>query len=68
MAVSKKKKKKQTQRKSKRARKGKESTEKGGLLEQIAAQMYRSSFHEVKFEETKLAPDRNYVASFTDKT
>lgn len=55
MPVSKKRKKNQTQRKSKRARKGRESTEKGGLLEQIAAQMYGSPFHKVT-PNAKLAP------------
>jgi tetratricopeptide (TPR) repeat protein len=55
MAVSKKKRKKQTQRKSKRARKGKESTQKGGLLEQIAARMYGSPFHKVT-PNAKLPP------------
>jgi tetratricopeptide (TPR) repeat protein len=39
--------KKPTSRKSKRARKGKMSTEKGRLLEEIAARMYKSSFHDV---------------------
>ena len=45
MALSKKKKK--PSRRSKRARKGKQSAEKGALLEQIAARMYGSPFHKV---------------------
>lgn len=55
MAVSTKKRKKQTSRRSKRARKGKQSTQKGGLLEQTAARMYGSPFHEVT-TNAKLPP------------
>lgn len=47
MAVSKKRKKKQSSRRSKRARKGQQSTEKGRLLEQVAARMYASPFHKI---------------------
>jgi tetratricopeptide (TPR) repeat protein len=47
MAVSTKKRKKQASRRNKRALKGKQSTEKGALLEQIAARMYSSPFHKV---------------------
>lgn len=51
--------KKLTSRKSKRSRKGKISTEKGRLLEQIAARMYKSPFHDV-IPNAKVSPvDRN---------
>src|SRR6266498_28984 len=47
--------KKRTSRKSKRAAKGRQSTEKGGLLEQIAARMYSSPFEKVT-PNAKLPP------------
>lgn len=49
------KKKKGTTRKSKYVRRGKVSTEKGRLLEQIAARMYRSQLHDV-IPNAKLPP------------